>query len=620
MNKSIFVLIFVLLIANLSANDKKTAYSIKGGIYGNINLYNADFQSFSISPMQHSGFSGAAGFDFAAMIGGEYDISKDLFGFDTKYSFELLYTGLRADFSNEDLLGYDIGEDDYESIIADYVIEPKLSAVITEHSLKTYFIKNLPLSVKTGVFIGIPLNTAYTQYTTILNPADIVFENGSKTANEFSGDIPDAASVIAGITIGAGYDIDYFKSFTITPEIKFNYGFSNISTELDWKVNTLQAGISINYTIPKAKVPPPAKPPMPVAPITSPPPAEAVAEIEIEILENDSEIENTIKYNFTEKQYYEKELIIPVVFIEKDVKGYDDNYNPDEILKLTAEKIKNENTKLYITAGYENADEKEQISQIINTLKNYGVKQNQIETEIISIKDKNFKYPELKDEAKSLKFRFENQDDVITKEYLKNTNTDYGDKSITVDIAVTEIDNYDFNAFAVIDNKKIKLNEGNNQINLKEYFDKEKIKDIKIEVQVKDDWNNTFSNEKTVKLIPEKNIQKFENYNPASNKSVFTIGFFEFDSEEIYGVDNNLKSEIKNALANDKKITLIALTDNLGVDYYNKKLALRRADAALKELGLKKENVEIKVKEGGLYNNSNPYGRMLNRSVIIEIK
>ncbi len=219
-----------------------------------------------------------------------------------------------------------------------------------------------------------------------------------------------------------------------------------------------------------------------------------------------------------------------------------------------------------------------------------------------------------------MKFKFENQDDVITKEYLKNTNADYGDKSITVDIGVTEIDNYDFNAFAVIDNKKIKLNEGNNQINLKEYFDKEKIKDIKIEVQVKDDWNNTFSNEKTVKLIPEKNIQKFENYNPASNKSVFTIGFFEFDSEEIYGVDNNLKSEIKNALAKDKKITLIALTDNLGVDYYNEKLALRRADAALKELGLNKENVEIKVKEGGLYNNSNPYGRMLNRSVIIEIE
>ncbi len=56
------------------------------------------------------------------------------------------------------------------------------------------------------------------------------------------------------------------------------------------------------------------------------------------------------------------------------------------------------------------------------------------------------------------------------------------------------------------------------------------------------------------------------------------------------------------------------------IEKCTKKLALRRADAALKELGLNKENVEIKVKEGGLYNNSNPYGRMQKRSVIIEIE
>jgi hypothetical protein len=619
--KKILALFFSLVIAiNLNAKDETTNFTLKGGLYGNLNLYNADFEYFNVYRMYHSGFSSASGIDFSLMLGGEYDMSNDIFGFDTKYSFELLYSGLNASLINKDLLGYDIGVDDYDGIYADYVIEPTVNVIITEQALKAYLLKNIPISLKTGVFLGIPLSPEFKQYTELVSPDDVRFENGTKIANEYAGAIPDAASVIFGLTFGLGYDFEYNNSFIFTPEIKFNYGLSNISSQVNWKINTLQAGISVHYNIPKAKVPPPAKPPMPLAPLTTPPPAEAIAKIDINITENGKSIDNKIEYDYIVNEYYKKELVIPVIFINENIEGYDKNYNPDEILKLAAEKLKNDNSKIIISAGIENDNDQEQIDRIISDFKKNGIKNEQIIVKTESIAEKKFKYPELKAEAKSLKLTFDNGDDILIKNYLSDKEISIDDKEILININVSNIENYNFNAYVNIGDDKISLNEDDNIIELKKYFNPDENISLNIVANVTDDWNNTFNEEKTISVNPFMSVEKFINYNPNNEKSTFTIGFFDFDSEEIYGVDDDLKLAIDDALNNDKEIKLIALTDNLGIDSYNKRLALRRAEAALNELGLNRSQVTVEIQEGGLYDNSTPYGRMLNRSVIIEIK
>jgi len=99
----------------------------------------------------------------------------------------------------------------------------------------------------------------------------------------------------------------------------------------------------------------------------------------------------------------------------------------------------------------------------------------------------------------------------------------------------------------------------------------------------------------------------------------FFLAYCEFDKAELYAVNEQAVEEIKKAFINGKKIEIIPLFDFLGTDEHNQRLALERANSALKLLGLKKEDVIITIPDDYFFSNDLPYGRMMNRTVIVRI-
>lgn len=106
--------------------------------------------------------------------------------------------------------------------------------------------------------------------------------------------------------------------------------------------------------------------------------------------------------------------------------------------------------------------------------------------------------------------------------------------------------------------------------------------------------------------------------------SKFSLVVFDFDSPEISFVDKEiLKKNVVPAINSNSTIQIYGYADRIGNDEYNKKLALRRAEAVKKYLEPYTKNNVIEVYGIGenieLYDNDLPTGRQLSRTVQIYV-
>ncbi len=100
----------------------------------------------------------------------------------------------------------------------------------------------------------------------------------------------------------------------------------------------------------------------------------------------------------------------------------------------------------------------------------------------------------------------------------------------------------------------------------------------------------------------------------------FVLGFCNFDKSNFYAVNKEAIDIVKKAYQMHNIIEIIPLFDFLGAEEHNQQLAMARANSALKLLGLAQSDVVITIPKKYFFSNFSPYGRMLNRAVVIRIK
>lgn len=89
------------------------------------------------------------------------------------------------------------------------------------------------------------------------------FENGRRTRNEFTGDIPDANSLELSLLAAVSFELPLSSNGTLTarPELTLTFGLSPVSNAVSWNAHQLQLGVAFLYAKP---VPPP--PPVVITP------------------------------------------------------------------------------------------------------------------------------------------------------------------------------------------------------------------------------------------------------------------------------------------------------------------------------------------------------------------
>jgi hypothetical protein len=130
---------------------------------------------------------------------------------------------------------------------------------------KLNFIGNKqPLGLLVGPTFGFGLTKNWNQQYKLIEPLNVQFEeefidNNGDGVNDISysadrrtiyledGEIENSSSFRFGLKVGLQYEIQIGNGWMLVPVVMYNLGVTNLSTDLDWRVNALQMGIDLRY-------------------------------------------------------------------------------------------------------------------------------------------------------------------------------------------------------------------------------------------------------------------------------------------------------------------------------------------------------------------------------------
>jgi outer membrane protein OmpA-like peptidoglycan-associated protein len=278
------ILLFLMLLAArlsaqpVSSSEELAVPSIRPAIGGfadlNLNMAHANFSQLPGIPDCNALYQSGTG------IGPAFGIFYEM---PLQHNFSLL---LRGGF---DLYGEKLTSDEQAPIAIGGVETPG----IIEHSitatlgmiglqpLVNYHITTA-FAVHLGAEIGFVIQSSFSQIETLTQPTSSgVFENGLRTRNAQSGNIPNVNPIVASLVGGVSYQLPLNKSNTLqaVPELSYAVGLTPVVKSISWSVNALRGGVAIRFEIPEKPVeipkpidtvpPPPPPPPMPIASITA---------------------------------------------------------------------------------------------------------------------------------------------------------------------------------------------------------------------------------------------------------------------------------------------------------------------------------------------------------------
>ncbi len=247
------------------AEDPRPAYGIFGGL--NYNIHSADFIGLpgipSCCPRYETGSGiGIGGGLFYSFPAGE---SFDIF-------VKAVYTGLSGVLSrSEPVVVSDVNGNNVTGEF-EHTVDAAISSIGIAPVFSYKLTNNFRLNA--GIRLGFLMSKTYEQKEEIIRPNFGTFVGtNSRIRNEYSGDIPDAASIEAAILAGVSYDLPLNKEWTwfLVPEVNYAFGLTPVASDLTWNVSGFGGGIGLKWSPreiipPPPPVEPPAKAPMPKLP------------------------------------------------------------------------------------------------------------------------------------------------------------------------------------------------------------------------------------------------------------------------------------------------------------------------------------------------------------------
>ncbi len=188
------------------------------------------------------GFDGGSGSGFALGVFGEYRL------------FPLLAVQLRvgtssskATFATQEYIGNALDNGQVVQALTEHTIEPTLGMIDLEPQLVLRPF-TIPLSISLGMQFGIVTTSDYEQKETIVSPTNVRFYGGL-VRNRSTGEIPGAASTHSAVLAGVGYEFPLSKKLSVTPEISYRIGLSNVMTDTSWTMSALRVGASFRFDV-----------------------------------------------------------------------------------------------------------------------------------------------------------------------------------------------------------------------------------------------------------------------------------------------------------------------------------------------------------------------------------
>jgi outer membrane protein OmpA-like peptidoglycan-associated protein len=612
------------------AGDRDTPYFISGGIGLNMNIYSSDFSQLPGIENCCNSFESASGFAPYFFIGGEYKFPNGLFEIPSRYGLQIGYNNLSADYNVREFIGNDLLENEYRPIYTENRLYPEISMLYLDNYL-AFRPLDLPLDFTAGFKFGMITTSDVMQEEQIVEPSGKTFEEtGTNKINEYSGEIPDASSIFAGISAGARYLAYRRDNWEFYPHLQFEYGLNNLVSSLDWKAYSLKAGITVMMNIPGKAPEPPRKPPMPDIP--EPPSPPQLAELDFETvlktgntrIKDGGDINSVVTITSSRSSYS-----VPGVFF----------FGQNSARPMTIESAVNRNDGIELQGiapesdlrivSYFHDEEESIASARISAIKEYlkiaGINTDEIPTRTVKI-DSEFRYPELSEESRKIELLSAGKPVMME---FGRTLRDTSSEMISLSGEIINLEgNEPFNTglSISIDGNELTSGKSNSittSVNPEKYISVPGKKKILLNASASDSENRSKSAEISATLninvvYDNKTLNVSEGFSLPPRSLI--LGYFDFDESEFSLINRTAVDEARKESAKGTTILIYPLTDNLGTDEYNNSLARKRAEAARKALGLPEGSIKVVFGHNISFNNQSPLGRSLNRSIIIRFE
>ena len=642
-----YLLTLFLIVSTLQAGEK-TGTSVYLNLGLNYNTHTTDIKGFSGFENCCDEFTGGNMLAPNFGVGVDFYLGDLLFGLPTTYSLGLRYNDLSSSYTEERFRGYLIREFDKDEIIVEHQLDPTFNAIALENSIYTKLIDELSFGI--GVGIGFVTTSDFSQNEVALSPSDFTFNNGEREINTGEGSITEANSMLFSLLAGLRYNVYTTDNWTIRPEIAFNFIPGSMLTDEDLNVSQLSGGISIVYHFTEEDskpIPPPPPPPAEeiitdtVAPA---PPAPPRIEVDMAMYDEDNnEIKDGAEYFIPANIYESKHeyALKTIVFFDSAEVDYKD-YNissftqndfdvQTEMILAVANKMKRDESLSLELVSYQLDDEdnslsKSRLEKIKTKLSEFGVDLSRVSERTITNND-DFKYSELKEELRKVELNLSDNSELIKSIYEIDSRVELQNMSFVPKVEVdSDRDDYYQEANLYLDGEAIETKGKNFAFEIDgKIADAIKANgEAKIEYISSAEIAGIYASDKTEFTIKPKVEKVVESLNTLEEgnkvQEQHILAYTDFDESQLKSVDNKVLDMAKKAVKEGRNVIVYASTDNLGNKEYNQALAERRANAAKRIIGTGKGNVNIVYPEGYLFSNEHPYGRMLNRAIVIRIE
>jgi outer membrane protein OmpA-like peptidoglycan-associated protein len=604
--------------------------SVGGGIAGGVNQHSASFRQLSSFPACCPEYTSGGGFHLGYWLHLAYQPELEIFGMPFSYGLRASGTAFSGVLSDDEEIGMVINGSDVIRGLARHTIDATFTTVGIEPYLQLQKIAGTQLTASAGFFAGFPISSTFNQKEELIEPTDLAynFETGSRTRGVANGEIPSPASPFIAAVFGVGYMHELDAQRAIEPRVETLIGLTDLTSAVSWGVTSFRVGVNFHYRVPKPVIAPPPPPPPP-APIEQParvPVLSSKLMVPQMTLAQLSAVRNVA----ITREYVDA---APVMFFAKNsTEVVGTTKTQSQLQQVVASAIseymrQHPEAKLTLVGSAafdeDQAVARERVSYVTRLL---GLPTEQLERRLVIQTAP--EYPELAEEHRSVQFLVNGTPQIFRVERTKDSIETVTPLRIPVGHLVTCDTSCSSNLTANIAGRILRV-EGDAPT-YTVVVDSTALQLMQrgeyavIRGQVAFEATTTSSQEQVsyTNIDPRVTVRLLPAGQPSGNASS-TLCFFDFNGAVITSFNERAFSAIKDAIANGKRVEIIATTDHLGTDASNAVLAERRAATAIERLvslGIPKDRIITATYQSIATENTTPMERIANRSVKMIIR
>ncbi len=668
--------IFIIFSAFFAMIAEENAGRINFGIGYNINFHQADFRKIGEIPNCCPKFENGSGSGLNFQFSYDMPISGSSF-----LSFGLDYVDISGNLSHDESVDFGLNGARVPGII-NYSLDGTIPSAGFFIQAKLNLFSGLYFDF--GPRIGYLLSGDFTQIEKIIEPSTgISYSDGTNSRNNYDGEIPNLNSLQLGVLAGISYDffLDNSRKFILTPNIRMNYSFSNISNDVTWKAHFASASIGFKYhffepkiiKIPEIKMPEPPKIDTPSIAIKPPivrkdtVVPKILPKIKVDITHSGldregNEIPNLKLFKFEEFLSSNVQPLLSYIFFDnnsaefvkrlkiineneannwslKNLKNFDALETYTEILNIIATRMKalpNANITLVgcnsdFEAEKSNLDlsknRAEKIKEYLTQI--WKINPNRIKTIARNLPEKpsNISISDGIEENRRVEIVSDNDEilePIISYDTLRDANPPTARFKINI-----QADLKKWKLTIANKGKAIKTFQGKSDYQkiIDWQISKDLIKspdiwtDLTYFIEVEDTNGQNFISQITPLPVEVETIQTKQAENKSDKtKDKYSLILFDFNSSELTKANKKIADLIKSRINPESEISIFGYADRTGLDRRNEQLAKERGDVTAVAIERKDSKIYPVGSKTLIYDNDLPEGRFYSRTVSIIVE